>query len=267
MREPLLKIMHFIRAMEYTSVDSREIMLREMQKKIGQESFSAPSVFSFFLPEYVPPGPIGDALLFSPETEILTTPHLISYVNGMLSFINYGLTHCHHGFGDTVIRDQAGYGELKKKNYCGKLNAHIGADGSFQFKSLSGGALATVEEMDTLITQGRLSDHNFQVILDAYRESANSDEAMDLALKFLEQTEYLGKMLDNAQLDTTNWADDTISLQMNQVAKIMKMRSELGNERDVFMLKLGGWDTHSDLKEDFNEQLTKINDALSNYLR
>ena len=81
----------------------------------------------------------------------------------------------------------------------------------------------------------------------------------------LEQTEYLGKMLDNAQLDTTNWADDTISLQMNQVAKIMKMRSELGNERDVFMLKLGGWDTHSDLKEDFNEQLTKINDALSKF--
>lgn len=81
----------------------------------------------------------------------------------------------------------------------------------------------------------------------------------------IEQTEYLGKMLDNSQLDTTNWADDTLSLQMNQVAKIMKMRSELGNERDVFMLKLGGWDTHSDLKEDFNEQLTKINDALSKF--
>ena len=50
--EPLLKLIRFMRAMEFqTNEDSGErIRLKNLQGKIGQETHSMPNVFSFFLP-------------------------------------------------------------------------------------------------------------------------------------------------------------------------------------------------------------------------
>ena len=42
-----------------------------MQKLVGQAAFRAPSVFSFFLPEYQPPGTILDNNLVAPEVLLL----------------------------------------------------------------------------------------------------------------------------------------------------------------------------------------------------
>ena len=48
LREPLLKVVHLMKAMEYKSKDAREINLFSMEQKIGQEPFSSPTVFNFF---------------------------------------------------------------------------------------------------------------------------------------------------------------------------------------------------------------------------
>jgi uncharacterized protein (DUF1800 family) len=54
LREPLLKVMHFLRAMEYTPYRGRELSLFAMDTQIGMGPFKSPSVFNFYTPDYQP---------------------------------------------------------------------------------------------------------------------------------------------------------------------------------------------------------------------
>ena len=60
LREPLLKVMALMRNFNFNQTDGELTSLDHgLQAKIGQESHEMPSVFSFFLPEYAPPGEIS----------------------------------------------------------------------------------------------------------------------------------------------------------------------------------------------------------------
>lgn len=67
LREPLLKVLHVMRSMEYQAVGGREVELHDLSNKIGQMYTESPSVFSFFLPEYQPDGLIAEADSVAPE--------------------------------------------------------------------------------------------------------------------------------------------------------------------------------------------------------
>lgn len=54
----------------------------------GQAPLAAPSVFNFFLPDYVPNGPISDAGLVAPEFQIHNSSTSLGYVN-MVDLITY----------------------------------------------------------------------------------------------------------------------------------------------------------------------------------
>ena len=57
LREPLLKVVSFLRSMEFSiAPDAPALRLLNMQQRIGQMAHSTPNVFSFFLPEYATPG-------------------------------------------------------------------------------------------------------------------------------------------------------------------------------------------------------------------
>ena len=60
-REPILKLLHFLRAMEYETKAGREVELDSLQDSIGQALFQSPTVFNFYLPEYQPAGVVADA--------------------------------------------------------------------------------------------------------------------------------------------------------------------------------------------------------------
>jgi uncharacterized protein (DUF1800 family) len=63
-REPLLKVMALMRNFNFVQADGDLTSLDNgLQSKIGQESHEMPSVFSFFLPEYAPPGMISQSTL------------------------------------------------------------------------------------------------------------------------------------------------------------------------------------------------------------
>lgn len=84
-REPLLKIMHYTRSMELDSAaGQREVNLIDLQSKLGQEAYNAPSVFSFFLPEFQPVGPVIEKGLVSPEAQVFDAPKL-----GMLCILHH----------------------------------------------------------------------------------------------------------------------------------------------------------------------------------
>ena len=83
LREPMLKLISFMRAMQFEqSASAPELRLYELQDRIGQAPHSIPNVFSFFLPEYSAPGPIKAASIKSPEAQVLSGPKMIQFLNG-----------------------------------------------------------------------------------------------------------------------------------------------------------------------------------------
>ena len=83
LREPMLKLISFMRAMQFEqSASAPELRLYELQDRIGQAPHSIPNVFSFFLPEYSAPGPIKAASIKSPEAQVLSGPKIIQFLNG-----------------------------------------------------------------------------------------------------------------------------------------------------------------------------------------
>jgi hypothetical protein len=84
-REPLLKVIHLMRR-------SPEVEFSETGSKIGMSPFGSPSVFNFYLPDHMPAqGPIGKAMLFAPEAQIMTVriqyEHAFVFVTTGLSFL------------------------------------------------------------------------------------------------------------------------------------------------------------------------------------
>ena len=84
LREPYLRLTHLLRAFHYQVAGT--VLPYDLgsatENTLGQFPLAAPSVFNFYLPDYQPQGPIGDAGLFAPEFQIqnavfgIATPNL-----------------------------------------------------------------------------------------------------------------------------------------------------------------------------------------------
>lgn len=98
LREPLLKLMAVLRSMEFDT-SRPKLRMQSLKTIIGQQSHFFESVFSFFLPEFEPSGPIGEAKLTSPEATLLDMPKIVGLMNGLLSLVTYGLNRCNSGLG------------------------------------------------------------------------------------------------------------------------------------------------------------------------
>jgi len=98
LREPLLKIVHFMRSLEFHDMPGRMIMMKDLSKLMGQFPYQNPSVFNFYLPDYAPDAfPDG---LVSPEFQIFDTPFVVSFTEAMLAMIkSQGLSDCAGGYG------------------------------------------------------------------------------------------------------------------------------------------------------------------------
>ncbi|CAJ1350015.1 unnamed protein product [Effrenium voratum] len=151
LREPLLKVIHFMRSMEYKDGADRNVLLTNLMPRIGQFPFLSPSVFNFFLPGFKPDA-FPDAMV-GPEFEIFTPPLAISFVNGLTSLIERGLGVCDGGFGFESPSD-CSTGELT----LGELDC----------------LQPTIDQLDLLLTGGRL--HDKEMIYSAYRGASGGHE-------------------------------------------------------------------------------------------
>ena len=87
LREPLLRVMALMRAMEVQLADDEHLLrLYDLNLDIGQMAHNFPTVFSFMLPEYVPGGRPGEAGLVGPETMIMDMPKAGEYYFHCLFF-------------------------------------------------------------------------------------------------------------------------------------------------------------------------------------
>merc|ERR1711916_20193 len=60
----------------------------------------------------------------------------------------------------------------------------------------------------------------------------------------LNQTESIGALLEATTL-ATSFGTDRVSSQLKQVSRLIKLRTQLETERDVFVINRGGYDTHN----------------------
>ena len=124
LREPILKVIQLLRSLEYTAKNDAEVSLYDLYNKLGTQPYAAPSVFGFYLPSFVPDGPLGEQQLVAPEAELLTSPRLLNFVNGITSLIDFGLTTCDSGFADPIS---------KRGRKCGRNDKVETADGPLAF--------------------------------------------------------------------------------------------------------------------------------------
>jgi uncharacterized protein (DUF1800 family)/uncharacterized protein (DUF1501 family) len=168
LREPLVKVIHFMRAMDYEDDRNPQIALQPLDDVIGQFPYHSPSVFNFYLPNFEPARfPAG---LVAPEFQILQPPLLVSTINGMLALINNGVSACEGGFGFGLPSGcHAPSGP--------PLNYRDAASrrGSVTF-SLPDSATSeqVIGELDLLLTGGRLNG-SMAAVRHAYENAAQDD--------------------------------------------------------------------------------------------
>lgn len=174
-KEPIAKVVSLMRSMEYTRAEHAKlkypILSSGLRERIGQMPYEAPDVFSFFGPDYQPPGEFSQASLVSPESQVLSMITILGMSNGLSALIKNGMTSCSYGFGRGVRSYSCDYPD-------GRL--------AYMPSAAANTAEKTIDELSLLLTCGRLSDENKAIVLDKYNQVLASDTA-DKALQVAQQ--------------------------------------------------------------------------------
>jgi cullin-associated NEDD8-dissociated protein 1 len=87
----------------------------------------------------------------------------------------------------------------------------------------------------------------------------------------IENTESLGAHLEAATVEETFDEDRDLCLMLQQVAKLISLSQgsdrAMDTERDAFVVNLGGFDTHSNLLEDFSANMQELNSCVATFVR
>jgi len=250
-REPLLKVMHFLRSMELGAEEERQVHLPELRKKIGQEAHYSPSVFNFFMPSFQPIGPVLASNLVSPESQLLDPPQVLSFINGITSVAKYGLADCGDGFGSENERfklQDLPYQEVFACNSMKQVPYQLKWKPS-QWEN--GGQV--VKELDFVLTGGRLSQTSQNLIEKMYSETLSSVgrfEALSRAQAMIAlSAEYhsTNAVKDGGDIATPITHRDKMT---GNVASVAVGRQQgLAFESDyraiVYLFAAGGMDSHS----------------------
>ncbi len=152
LREPSLRWVRLVKSLGAKSTDGTYLIPDwDHLEQMGQRLMSSPSVFNFFLPDYVAAGEMADANLVGPEFQILTATTAMATQN----IYGYALM---WGFG---IWDEE----------------QPGAQMSFELEEevtlLEAGDLnGVIDRLDLLLTYGQLRDDTRQILIDAYNGRA-----------------------------------------------------------------------------------------------
>ena len=169
-REPMLKATNLMRSMEYqTDIPGNpplsgapmqttyQVKVWKIDEKIGQGPYEFPTVFSWFLSEYIADGgPTLPAQLTSPESVVATMPNQIALLNGMFSLIKFGLSDCSGGFSE-----YPGY------SGCYDNGAYTRSFGHLFYEPTGANDAEKAADLALLLTAGRLSEGSLDTIVNA----------------------------------------------------------------------------------------------------
>lgn len=165
--------------MEFAARDGADISLYKMEQKIGQNAYRSPGVFNFYIREFMPSGPVADARLVSPEAQLGTAPHMIGFLNGIVSLLNHGLSECNSGFGD-VAWDRNYHGDGYTCRVTEQRTADLAAGALTFVPTAPSTPAAVVAELGELLTPAGLSYESAAVITEAY-EGFLAETKLDLS--------------------------------------------------------------------------------------
>ena len=174
LREPLLKILHLMRSMEYEDSVASPVMFRDLQDVIGQFPFNAPSVFDYYKADYEIPIPReseseaalesdgAPSLILGPEFEIFTPKYFVGYLNIMTAIISWGVSgdcdgkNTFAGLSGDVLLDERTHQLCPK----GRLTWN-----SRQTEE------SVLDDLNLLLTGGRLSQASLDTVREAYEHA------------------------------------------------------------------------------------------------
>ena len=82
LKSPLLRVTQLLRAFKAHNESGRLWLIGDdIQEALGQHPLSAPTVFNFYSPDFVPPGPLENHNLTAPEFQLHGDDTAIAYVN------------------------------------------------------------------------------------------------------------------------------------------------------------------------------------------
>lgn len=142
-REPFLRVVNFARAFN-ASAAAGFYQLDQFFTDHYEEPLRSPSVFNFYLPGYLPPGPLAQAGLVGPEFQIVNAGSAVSAPNYYYNAIRGDL----HRWGNANPARQV------KLNLAPELALLNDVD-------------ALVRRLDLVLTGGTLSPREFQIIREA----------------------------------------------------------------------------------------------------
>jgi cullin-associated NEDD8-dissociated protein 1 len=93
-----------------------------------------------------------------------------------------------------------------------------------------------------------------------------SEQYTTMMLDSIESTEDLGRAFENVRLSTAYETRTNLEKQLQQVAKLIKVRDARKAERDFFFVQVGGWDMHSNMKNSLASRFAEINQALKGFV-
>lgn len=104
-------------------------------------------------------------------------------------------------------------------------------------------------------------------ILEASRTSSHllEREAAATIGRSIESSRKLEQAVNANLINTPFNQNNHLAAQMEQVARLIKARGELGMTRQVFFVGLGGWDTHTSQNNRLPALLSDLDDALSSF--
>lgn len=153
LREPMLKIIHFMRAMGYQDAAAQPIVFKDQQDTIGQFPFGATTASRYFDPG-----------------------HLVGYLNVITSLISSGVSHkCN---GDTAVGVSVTSWDATRE---------LCPQGELTFRG-SGNSSEVVDQLDALLTGGRLGAATKAAVLDVYLASGGPVDNVKAAQQAIAMT-------------------------------------------------------------------------------
>jgi len=158
LREPFLKVVNVARAFN-ASTQAGWFYLSGMDSLHVQEPFNSPSVFNFYLPTYMPPGPLASAGLVAPELQIVNAASGVTAPN----FFWAHLVGAEYGLGASKP-DRSPRLNLNQEWLLNVPASAVGQDDP-TVQPLDPDPL--IRRLDLVLTGGTLEPESFQIIREA----------------------------------------------------------------------------------------------------
>ena len=167
------KLMHVMRSLELSRTKhhrrSDGFLAGNIVSRIGSGPYGPPDQFSFYSPEFAPPGILVEAGLMSPPAELATLNGIVALSNALYALPRYGLSSCMGGVGEGWNRNLY--------QTCGNvfdgLYTNAAAHLAYSPSGNDSDASKVVGDLALLLTSNRLSPANRQIIETQFALSRN----------------------------------------------------------------------------------------------